>query len=142
MQELIERLEKETGTNADLGREVLLACGWRKTCIGRFMGELWHWSSPDARVSFNDDDFYRHNPTRSLDTAMLLVPEGGVVRLQTMHEGVVGGHAWISASTSPFLSFHDINEASISPVTNRRALPLALCIAAVKARARVLAKEC
>lgn len=72
--QLAERVERAEGPDPALGREVLLACGWRKTQVGRFMGPLYQWSSPDGRISFDDDDFQRrrHDPTASLDAAMKL----------------------------------------------------------------------
>jgi len=73
--ELAERVERAEGADRELGREVLLACGWRKTHRPWFLGPIFHWSSPDGAVGFDDDHFYRHDPTNSINTAMALVPD-------------------------------------------------------------------
>lgn len=69
---LAERVERATGPDQELGREVLLACGWRKSGRGYFLGPLFGWSSPDGKTYFDDDDFRRHDPTASIDAAMML----------------------------------------------------------------------
>lgn len=74
--ELLARLEAATGTDAHLGEAVLLACGWKKTSHGYFMGQLWGWSSPDGKTYCDHDHFRRIDPTASIDTALTLVPEG------------------------------------------------------------------
>lgn len=76
MKDLIERLEKATGPDHELGRAVLLACGWSKTCVGYYMGQQFYWGSPDRKITFDDDFFHRYDPTRSIDAALTLVPEG------------------------------------------------------------------
>ena len=74
--ELIARLEKASGPDRSLGHDVLLACGWRRTCVGHFYGPLWHWSSPDGKRSWPEDSL--PCPTASIDAALQLVPEGWV----------------------------------------------------------------
>lgn len=71
---LAARVEQLTGRDIALGHEILLACGWRKTCVGNFYGPLYHWSSPDGSKSYPEDRL--PCPTESLDAAMTLVPEG------------------------------------------------------------------
>lgn len=75
MLELIERVEKASGPDSNLGREVLLACGWAKMPTGYFLGQLYHWRSPDGKTSFDDDDFHRYDPTRSVDAGLRLFPK-------------------------------------------------------------------
>jgi hypothetical protein len=78
-QELLALADKVEGTrDPDLGREVLRACGWRQTQVGFFLGPLTRWSSPDSKVSFDDDDFARYgrDPIVSIDAAVSLVPPG------------------------------------------------------------------
>lgn len=76
---LADRVEAATGGGAELGREVLLACGWSKTTVGYFMGQMFRWSPPGPHVrgaGFHDDHFHRHNPLTSLDAAMMMIPDG------------------------------------------------------------------
>lgn len=121
LDDLLERLEKATGPDALLGREVLLACGWSKTPTGYFLGQMFHWRSPDGKTSFDDDHFHRYDPTRSLDAAMSLVPEaaeyemGSAKLINTYWAQVISAKGeWKSAG--------------------RATQPLALCIAALKSR--------
>lgn len=72
LSDLIARVERATGADRDLGRDVLLACGWSKTLYGYFRGPLHMWRSPDG-TSFDDDDFRQHDPTISTDAALALV---------------------------------------------------------------------
>lgn len=76
MKDLIERLEKAVGPDGNLGRAIYLACRWRKTTVGYYMGPQYYWSSPDGKISFDDDKFIIHDPTRSIDAALTLVPDG------------------------------------------------------------------
>lgn len=69
MNEIIERLEKATGPDRQLGNDVLLACGWRLEEEGDGPDRRLFWSSPDA--DYNDGD--QPDPTASLDAARLLV---------------------------------------------------------------------
>lgn len=71
--ELADRVEKSTGRDRALGHEILLACGWRKTCVGHFCGPIYHWSTPDAKISYPEDRL--PCPTASLDAAMMLAVE-------------------------------------------------------------------
>lgn len=129
---LIERLEKATGPNASLGREVLLACGWRKTCVGHFHGPMYRWSSPDGKIGFDDDRFHDHDPTNSLDAAMSLVPEGYAIRDWMVWPG--------QPSELNLLETHLYKGERWHKSSDRRwpakgATPaIALCIASLKAR--------
>lgn len=76
MLELAAKVEAASGRDAALGEEVLLACGWRKSSRGYFLGQLFGWSSPDGKSHFDHDHFRRHDPTASVDAALSLVPEG------------------------------------------------------------------
>lgn len=67
---LIERVEKATEPDRELGRELLLAGGWNKDLYGYFYGPLYMWSSPDRSIIFKDDDFRDHDPTGSVDAAL------------------------------------------------------------------------
>lgn len=77
MDDLIARVEALAGPDMNIGREVLRACGWRQSQVGYFLGPLTHWSAPSpSKAHFDDDDFRRHDPTASLDTAISLWPKG------------------------------------------------------------------
>lgn len=84
---LADRVEALNGPNRDIGREVLLACGWTKSIVGHFFGPMYRWRSPDGKIDFDDDNFLLHDPTASIDSAMSLVPEGW--EWQLWHGGVV-----------------------------------------------------
>jgi hypothetical protein len=130
MKDLIERLEKATRPDSDLGRAVLLACGWRKTIVGYYMGPQFRWSSPDGKIDFDDDYFHRHDPTRSLDVAAALVPEGLAWTLgQNVH------HRYWQASVNNLDEDGRPQAIGYSGLQGNRTAPIALCIAALKARA-------
>lgn len=127
--ELAERCEKAEGPDRELGREVLLACGWRKTQAGHFLGPIFLWSSPDWASSFDDDRFHRHDPTASIDAALTLVPDG------TGHDPF-----WMlkaSNPNNPSGCRAEIWAKDVSrPFRGKAATPaLALCAAALRARA-------
>lgn len=119
--ELVKRLEAATGPDQELGREVLLACGWAKTCVGHFYGPLYTWHGPNGEY-FKDDDFTRHDPTRSLDTALTLV-----------------AFPWTRSvdATAPMLGIevrlYGKNETTI--IADHVSEPIATCMAALKASA-------
>lgn len=68
---LAERCEKAAGPDRELGFEILLACGWRKTCVGNFYGPLYYWND-GAGCSYPEDRL--SCPTKSVDAALSLVP--------------------------------------------------------------------
>ncbi len=72
---LATRVEALDGPDREVGREVLLALGWTKTCVGYFCGEMFHWRSSDRKRGFNDDHFDRYDPTASLDAVVALITE-------------------------------------------------------------------
>lgn len=126
---LAERVAKAQGADANLGRDVLRACGWVQTEVGYFLGPLTRWSPPDpkSRFSFDDDDFRRYDPTASIDAAMSLVPEGGTWTLLSAdpNEGDVDG---------PQLPFATV-VTSVDAYHATGATPaLALAAAALRAR--------
>lgn len=86
LEHLLERVKGMKGPSAVVGREVLAACGWKQTVYGHFHGPLTMWFSPDGKVSFDDDQFAAHDPTRSVDAALALVERefpGRHVAMQT-----------------------------------------------------------
>lgn len=133
--ELAERVEKSTGRDEALGHEILLACGWRKTCVGHFYGPLYYWSSPDGSKSYPEDQL--PCPTESLDAAMTL-------RLDWMSIETCESAA---PSSSPELKFTRcrvwdwrrgplaIDPTNETKVEGNRPLPLNMCAAILRARA-------
>jgi len=113
---LIERLENATGPDRGLGREVLLACGWRTYGVGCFIGPLIQWHSPDQNTTFGDDDFYRHDPTSSIDAALTLV-EGRLWKAGVSADGT--GYARVGPPR----------------IYEGKTPAIALCIGALRARA-------
>ena len=137
MSDLIERLESAAEGNRELGDEVLLAAGWRKTPVGHFYGPIHHWSSPDGRHNYSEDR--RPNPTQSLDAAMTLVSDGwwfvGLVShvQQTKEFQVVRVGNW-QARLIPT----DRHNPPGIIIGEHKSLPvLALCVAALRAVEKV-----
>lgn len=73
LKELIGQLEKATRPDTNLGRRVLLAAGWSKTCVGHFYGPLYYWSGPNGE---HYDEDRLPCPMRSIDMALSIVPKG------------------------------------------------------------------
>jgi hypothetical protein len=129
---LIERLERATGPDPELGRDVLLACGWRRTCAGHFYGPLYYWSSPSNARCYPEDRL--PCPTQSIDAALTLLPEGlywaaGYGRCREAEP--LGG----VAIYRPGDTTNAIAEAEGSTVA------IAVCIAALKARDAEVVEE-
>ncbi|GAA4827123.1 hypothetical protein GCM10023232_26650 [Sphingosinicella ginsenosidimutans] len=129
--DLAARIEAATGADRELGRELLLACGWTKTQVGHFLGPLYGWTSPDKATYFQDDNFVRekHDPTASLDAAMKLVPEGLAFAVATIRNGAPDD--WDDSVCSAVVAQRDGVEARSDATTPA----LALCAAACRARA-------
>lgn len=72
MTDLIQRLADGPGSR-ELSDEVLLACGWERQKHGPM---YFRWHSPNGRGFEGTDIQYRPDPTRSVDDALALVPEG------------------------------------------------------------------
>lgn len=119
MRDLIERLERATGPDRELGHKVLLACGWRRTCVGHFYGPLWHWSSPDGKRSWSEESL--PCPTASLDAVLKLMPDGWIWDVSS------SGCAWIMRDDDSFCDSQIVISGIGNPI-------IALCIAALKAR--------
>lgn len=120
-QELIAALEKATGPDRELGNEVLFACGWRMEEDGPRPDPSLYWIAPNGE-EFIDGD--QPDPTASIDAAMTLVPEGwycvGVLR---DNEG-----EWVPR-------LRQNKRGLLSAHANHPQLSIALCIAALRARA-------
>lgn len=127
--ELIERLEKATEGSHQLDAEVAKAIGWEKRYISQ-EDAIGDWHAPGGAIK----PLPRF--TTSLDAALTLVPEGWspsmfswahpalsplneLVRVSLVVEGT-------GAGSDPLIRSYRVGEASTAP--------LALCIAALKAR--------
>lgn len=121
---LAERVEAASGPSRELGHEILLACGWRRTSVGHFYGPLYQWSSPDGRRSFPEENL--PNPTASIDAALTLVPDAWPKRLSEIRFGMWRVEMW--QGDKSFKSPPDIDQVAAS-------WPLALCAAVLRARA-------
>lgn len=108
MKELIERLEKATGPDRELDGEIalLLDPDTRRVNPGRWVG--------------NEVPAY----TSSVDDALTLIPQGW--RVGSIVEGAIG--PW-------FVSLWDNSVRHLAARSEAPTLPLALCIAALRARA-------
>lgn len=81
MKELIERLEKATGPDRELGDDVLMACGWRLIEEGPGPDRILYWAAPDdVPIDPMHGGEYANgdqpDPTASIDAALTLVPKG------------------------------------------------------------------
>ncbi len=123
MDDLIERLQKATGPDRQLGNDILLACGWRIEEEGDGPDRRLFWSSPDA--DYNDGD--QPDPTASLDAARI----------------VASGFYWIASEgrtrDSEPLGGAQVFRKSylVKPLAEaeHESVEIALCIAALTARA-------
>lgn len=77
--------------------------------------------------------------TELLDEALTLVPDGLYVNISQMHQGVVGGYARVFGPGAPYLSDLKVHGESIPTPEHRATPPLALCAAALRARAALAA---
>ena len=124
--ELIARLEAAVGPDRELADAVLLACGWVK-----HKNPVWNhldrcdWLSPPPRQRLWSSS-RRPNPTASIDAALTLVPEGFAWMVRGSGADDIAHPFFVAYVTIPG---HDV--ASRVGAT----APLALCIAALKARA-------
>lgn len=116
---LIARVEKASGPDRELGFEILLSCGWRRTCVGFFCGPIYHWSSPDGSLSYSEDGM--PCPTRSIDAALTLLPEGLSVKMGNDY-----GPCWAGIWIKTNCNFSEFGRAAT--------LPLALLAAILRAR--------
>ena len=113
LNELIAKLEAAKDGSWELGDEVLLACGWKTTANFDPANPHPYWIRPDGvNVGINQPD-----PTTSLDAALTLVPDS---YQWSVTDWRVKAYAQIGATIS--------SAEAAAPA-------LALCIAALKARA-------
>ena len=121
---LIAKLEAATEGSRELSDEVLIACGWKRGVVGKPPLQSAYWKTPDGqRMGWEDDltsgGVERPDPTQSLDAALTLVPSDCAWDVW----GPVSGNAQLMRGSG------EIIEAVAGNAI------LALCIAALKARA-------
>jgi hypothetical protein len=129
MRELIERLENATGPDRELGRDVLLACGWRRTCVGNFYGPLWHWSGPGGR-SYPEDSL--PCPTESIDAALTLAPDNHTIYLTRPNQSAANKSCYACIAPAG-LGGPQYAKKRAHLTAFHNSLPIALCIAALRA---------
>lgn len=133
--ELAGRVEALPGRDMQLGREVLIACGWVKSSRGHFMGPLYGWLSPDFKVSFDDDDFRLHDPTASIDAVTTLMPESTPDRAVFWRSGNDGEGGDPSLFMAEILVAGVFTSRSFTAVADTEPLArLAACLRALAAR--------
>lgn len=131
-QELIERLERATGPDRELANDVLFACGWSAHEIG--MGDVRStvWTSPDGHDHLDGD---HPDPTRSLDAALTLVPGGWAWSVHSESIYATGHHKDPRAELAQPVETQFGPGFGIRAQINAKTPAIALCIAALKARA-------
>lgn len=124
MEGLILRLERATEADRSLANEVLFACGWTQQEVGNNLCDpSLEWVSPDGATFYDGD---QPNPLASLDAALTLVPEGYAWEMATSHKRGRDG-------TQARATMWERNASEATEV-HATSAPLALCIAALKAR--------
>jgi hypothetical protein len=126
---IISRLEAAPEGSRELGYEVLLASGWshvKNPTSKDGMGALYakRIKKPNGWIINYAD---APNPTRSLDAALTLVPEGLEFSIERRHsKGMRPAYASIWSTGARDVDFHANGDAAT--------IELALCIAALKAQ--------
>lgn len=138
MKDLIAKLESATGGSMALSREVARAIGW----INRGNSRRGEWFHPDdvrdgkpVLDSLHGTEVHREPPdyTRSVDVAMALVRDGFMIHLNIRHGEDGGAEAVVGTdwdTNKPWFKAFDNGE-----MDHEHTPALALCIAALKARA-------
>lgn len=127
--ELIAELERAEEGSRELSDKVLLAAGWQRLTKGaaKQPGDT-GWRMPDGAPLYSTHPhlFGAPDPTRSLDAALTLVPEGWIWRCDG---GSGSGFAVIGKPTAKgnFGLPHKYCAGAMTPA-------LALCIASLRAR--------
>jgi hypothetical protein len=118
LQALIEKLEAATEGSRELDAEIALACGWR---FNKGTVYSYHWLDPQGAHNAVPSPF-----TESLDAALTLVPEGWGYQQ--------GSHPRAACKACAFC-FEGADDFHNQPPSFAPTPALALCIAALKARA-------
>lgn len=123
MLELAERCEKATGPDCELDKAIAEAFGWRFRRPG----------VKGMEIAFSRDGVARKTPrpTASIDAALTLVPEGCCVDMRRFDGGSEGFVQIRSTDATP----DDADDELYVETEHCATLPLALCAAALRARA-------
>lgn len=121
--DLIARLEKASGPDRELANEVLLACGWK---INEYGDEgptrSIEWVNPDPNgIDYLDGG--QPDPTTSIDAAVTLVPDGYGWAVNSDRGRCCANYR------------HQVTGAKPDFPTSAATPAIALCIAALRARA-------
>lgn len=121
MKDLIERLEKATGPDRELGNDILYATGWTVHEIGEGDVRSAIWTEPRGE-EYREGD--HPDPTASIDAALTLLPDPHWDHLVAFKCGI-GWYAFIKA---PDLTIWESD-------LDQRSGAIAICIASLTARA-------
>ena len=131
LKSLIAELEQAKEGSRELSDRVLLAVGWLgQSASSKVAGILVpHWKSPDGRDVLVD---LRPCPTTSIDAALTLVPEGFAIEDFMIWPGHPASLTILGTHKDGDKYWHNSSDGrwkgeAVTP-------PLALCIAALKAR--------
>lgn len=129
VKDLIARLEAAEGPDRELADEVLLACGWERSVGATTNPDIVFWKAPDSDEYHAEGSDWPGDPTASIDAALTLVPEKYDITI-TQASGPRRSD-WFATCTE-----RDEFARTITHKARDAATPaLALCIAALKARA-------
>lgn len=133
MKELIKKLEAATEGSRELDADIAFAVGWTYEKRGRDRKPWWRKPEAERDSDTASSRFWSQYPkeefTTSIDAALTLVPEGW--RVAYLWEAVKPeDRPWWGAQLS-----RDKPYKTMSPVLGKETPALALCIAALKARA-------
>lgn len=122
MRQAIESLQTATAGDRDLSQEVLQSLGWRREPCGCPGGDLWR--RPDGALHAGPLPAVTEDPAAARD----LVPAGLSVHARETGPGLWAVELYAAPATAPMAG---------PPLTSvqARTLPLALCGAALRARA-------
>jgi hypothetical protein len=145
--ELIARLEKATGPDREIDSVIWRTAdfaNWDRECSFkgfRYAGHT-HTRAEKRQHENRMSEHYAPKFTTSIDAALTLVPERCWPMLSVYAHGVFGAHCWLIGPLHEFASNSAIHgeaylapQASASFTDATKLWPVAICIAALKARA-------
>lgn len=125
MQDLIERLEKATGPDFALDRDIALATGWKHSVLHHEEGSDDYWNTPDGKCHGCHCRFF----TMRIDDALTLIPEGSCWAVSHGDPDPQGYPRPYRATVMPPYGY-----AGRDATDHHDCPAIALCIAALKAR--------
>lgn len=121
MTDLLARLAAGPGSR-ELSDEVLLALGAKRSVIGNFHGPIYAWRVGEK--SYTESDY--PDPTRSVDDALALVPEGWTVARMVEQDD----KSWFVELRKGFLTSY--GDVVLTDRNRNLSLPRAICLAILK----------